>query len=282
MDRQQRIRNMPEGDPDSDSDTLSDMASPHGECGTLIPRISSAWAIFLDLDGTLLDIAPTPDDVRIPDTLGSDLTRAREIVGGALALISGRSIETIDRMLAPLQLPVAGQHGAEIRFAPSEPALRLSHVDLDHARHLLTPITAIPGVVIEDKGLSLAVHHRRARTSGIELYRRILEMLVEYGDQLEVMRGRRVFDIKPRGISKAVAVEHFMAKTPFSGRIPIFVGDDKTDEDGFKAVTARGGLALQVGPKFSVFSTARIENPASVRRWLKQLPVKSAGAAVNG
>jgi trehalose 6-phosphate phosphatase len=266
----------------ADSHPWSDMSVHHSEYFAPAPGISSDWAIFLDLDGTLLDIAPSPDGVKIPKTLCGDLTRARDVVGGALALVSGRSIETIDRLLSPLRLPIAGQHGAEIRYAPDEPILPLSHVDLDRARRLLVPVTAIPGVMIEDKGLSLAVHHRRARTPVGELHRWIIQTLGEFGDELEIMRGRRVFDIKPRGISKATAVERFMAKAPFMGRVPVFVGDDKTDEDGFKAVTARGGLAFQVGPNRSVLSSSRIENPASVRRWLRALPRTGAMAATDG
>lgn len=266
----------------ADGDPLSDMSRHRRERLVPVPGISSGWAIFLDLDGTLLDIAPSPDGVKIPKTLGSDLARAREVVGGALALVSGRSIETIDKMLSPLRLPIAGQHGAEIRYAPDGPILPLSHVDLDRARRLLIPVTAIPGVVIEDKGLSLAVHHRRARTPVGELHRWIVKTLEEFGEELEIMRGRRVFDVKPRGISKATAVERFMARTPFMGRVPVFVGDDKTDEDGFRAVTARGGFAFQVGPNRSVLSSSWMENPASVRHWLRTLPGTDAMAVADG
>jgi trehalose 6-phosphate phosphatase len=267
---------------DADRDPSSEMSVDLRECPVPVPGISGDWALFLDLDGTLLDIAPTPDGVKIPKTLRGDLARAGEVVGGALALVSGRSIATIDRLLSPLLLPVAGQHGAEIRYAPGEPVVLLSHVDLGRARRLLTPVTAIPGVVLEDKGLSLAVHHRHARTPAGELHRWIVNVLQEFGGELEIMRGRCVFDIKPRGISKATAVDRFMAKMPFTGRLPVFVGDDKTDEDGFKAVTARGGLAFQVGPKRSALASSRMENPASVRRWLRNLPVTSAKAAGDG
>lgn len=234
--------------------------------------ISGGWALFLDLDGTLLDIAPTPEGVKVPRTLRSDLAHAREAVGGALALVSGRSIQGIERLLSPLWLPVAGQHGAEIRYAPEEPISISTCADLDRARRLLAPVTSVPGVMIEDKGLSLAVHFRRAPTRAGELHGWIVDALADLGKELEVLQGRCVFDIKPRGISKATAVERFMAKPPFQGRLPVFVGDDTTDEDGFRAVTARGGFALQVGPKRSAFASSWIENPAMVRHWLKTLP----------
>ncbi len=221
------------------------MPKNHPEPLSPVAPISRAWALFLDLDGTLLDIAPSPESVRIPRTLHRDLERAREVVDGALALVSGRSIESIDRLLAPLRLPTAGQHGAEMRYAPEEPALLCSRVDLGAARRLLTPITAIPGIIIEDKGVSLAIHYRQARTRAEQLHSWITGALAPLGDELEVLRGRRVFDIKPRGISKATAVERFMARAPFNGRFPVFVGDDKTDEDGFKAVTALGGIGVR-------------------------------------
>ncbi len=246
-----------------------------------VAPISRNWALFLDLDGTLLDIAPSPESVQIPKTLRRDLERAGEAVNGALALVSGRSIETIDRLLAPLRLPAAGQHGAEIRYAPEDSVTLCSRVDLSVARRLLTPVTGIPGVLIEDKGASLAVHYRRAHTNGEHLHAWIVGALAPLAAELEVLRGRRVFDIKPRGISKATAVERFMARSPFGGRLPVFVGDDKTDEDGFRAVTALGGIAIQVGPNHSTAATSWIEGPAAVRRWLRALPAPRMPVAAN-
>jgi trehalose 6-phosphate phosphatase len=252
------------------------------ESHIVVTPISGGWALFLDLDGTLLDIAPTPEGVRIPESLCRDLENARRAVDGALALVSGRSIATIDRLLAPLRLPAAGQHGAEIRCAPEEPILLCSTIDLGQARRLLTPLTAIAGIVIEDKGASLAVHHRQASTPSEDLYRWIADALAPLGGGLEILRGRRVFDVKPRGISKATAVEQFMARAPFGGRLPVFVGDDKTDEDGFRAVTALGGIAIQVGPNRSAAATSWIESPAAVRRWLRVLPASGVAPPACG
>jgi trehalose 6-phosphate phosphatase len=244
--------------------------------------LAKAWALFLDLDGTLLDIAPSPESVRVPRTLRHDLERASEVFDGALALISGRAIDNIDRILSPLRLPAAGQHGGEIRYSPEGPALPSTSVDLGGVRRLLTPVTGIPGVMIEDKGLSLAVHYRGADTRVEQLHNWILEALANHGDELEIIRGRCVFDIRPRGISKAMAVDRFMAREPFSGRFPVFIGDDKTDEDGFRAVIARGGFALQVGPNRSAISSSWIESPAAVRHWLRTLPGICARAAADG
>lgn len=245
------------------------------ESGEDLPDASLAperWALFLDIDGTLLDIAPGPDDVAIPPSLAADLAAARDHLGGALALISGRAIESIDRMLAPLRLPAAGQHGAQMRYAADDPVVAAAVVDFSHLRRRLTPVTAVAGVEIEDKGLSLAIHYRQAHTHPGKLRDWIVESLGELDNELEIIRGRRVVEIRPRGISKATAVAAFMTRAPFQDRRPIFIGDDTTDEDGFKAVTARGGVAIQVGPRTSALASRWIENPAAVRRWLSELP----------
>jgi trehalose 6-phosphate phosphatase len=243
---------------------------------------ASGWALFLDLDGTLLDIAPSPDSVRVPRTLRADLESAWKGVDGALAVISGRSIQTIDRLLIPLRLPVAGQHGAEIRYTPGDAILTIGRADLGEARRLLLPLTQIPGVILEDKGLSLAVHYRSAQTRIDELQNMLVGALENLAGELEIIHGRCVFDIRPRGISKATAVARFMARAPFKGRYPVFVGDDTTDEDGFRAVTAQGGFALQVGPNRSAASSSWIESPAAVRRWLKTVPEHAGKAGANG
>lgn len=244
-------------------DAVADLSAPSLRSGR--------WALFLDIDGTLLDIAPGPDEVVIPVTLARDLALVRERFGGAVALISGRTIESIDRMLAPLRLAAAGQHGAQMRYAAEEPVIAAAAIDLSPLRRRLTPVTAVAGVEIEDKGMSLAIHYRKAETHPGKLRDWIVETVGDLGDELEIIRGRRVIEIKPRGISKATAVSAFMAKPPFQGRQPIFIGDDKTDEDGFRAAIAAGGLAVQVGPRQSALATRWMENPSAVRRWLAEL-----------
>ncbi len=228
-------------------------------------------ALFLDIDGTLLDIAPGPDDVIVPISLASDLAGVRDRFEGAVAVVSGRAIESIDRMLAPLRLPAAGQHGAQMRYASDDPVIAAAAVDLSALRRRLTPVTAVAGVEIEDKGLSLAIHYRRAETHPGKFRDWIVDTLGDLGNELDIIRGRRVIEIKPRGINKATAVTAFMGRAPFQGRRPIFIGDDKTDEDGFKAATAGGGLAIQVGPRRSALASRWIESPAEVRRLIAAL-----------
>jgi trehalose 6-phosphate phosphatase len=236
------------------------------------PAMSAATALFLDIDGTLLDIAESPDQVVVPSSLRRDLGRASAALGGALALISGRSIDSIDRLFEPLSLPAAGQHGLQLRYAAGDPVIVARHVDLGELRQRIMPVIGIAGVEIEDKGESLAIHYRRADTDGRRLHRWIAGVLARVNTELEIISGRKVIEVKPAGVSKATAVASFMEQPPFHGRRPVFVGDDKTDEDGFEATTARGGLAIQVGPSRSALTALRLEDPAAVRRWLAALP----------
>jgi len=248
------------------------MSSDRASLGGVCPPITAASTLYRAVDGTLRDIAASPDRVVVPPSLVRDLEHASAALGGALALVSGRAIASIDRVFAPLRLPAAGQHGAEIRYAQDGPIVAAALPDLAILRRLLAPVTAITGVEIEDKGRSLAVHYRRARTDARELRRWVAEAVARAGAAVEIIRGRRVLELKPRGVSKATAVDGFMAAPPFLGRWPIFVGDDKTDEDGFRAATARGGLAVQVGPNRSALTELRLSTPAAVRRWLAAFP----------
>jgi trehalose 6-phosphate phosphatase len=248
------------------------MSTDRAETRAAWPPMPAAPALFLDIDGTLLDIAESPDRVVVPTSLVGDLQRASAALGGALALISGRAIETIDRLFEPLRLPAAGQHGLQLRYAPNAPVVIVKCVDLSALRQQIMPVTGIPGIQIEDKGQSIAIHYRRARTDVLRLQRWVADVVARTDAEMEIIRGRRVIEIKPAGVNKATAVGNFMELPPFSGRRPVFIGDDKTDEDGFKATLARGGLAIQVGPGRSALTTLCVGNPAAVRCWLNALP----------
>src|ERR1700730_12759376 len=159
------------------------MSSDRAETRGAWPAMPAAPALFLDIDGTLLDIAESPDRVVVPPSLASDLGRASAALGGALALISGRAIDSIDRLFAPLRLPAAGQHGLQLRYTADDPVLVAKRVDLGALRQLLAPLTGIAGVEIEDKGQSLAIHYRRARTDARQLRRWIAEALARVDAQ---------------------------------------------------------------------------------------------------
>jgi trehalose 6-phosphate phosphatase len=240
-----------------------------GLTGTL-PPLSDDWALFLDVDGTLLDIAPCPDAVTVPQGLRETLSELHRRLDGALALISGRAITDIDRIFAPLKLPAAGQHGAERRARPEGAIIPAAGgADFGALLARLKPFAAAhPGVLIEPKGFSVAVHCRNAPDALHEAGALVAQAAAESGGALEVLPAHGGFDVKLKGASKRHAVESFMAETPFKGRIPVFAGDDATDEDALVAVRARGGHAICVGGAAASQATLRAAGPAELRRWL--------------
>lgn len=229
------------------------------------------WALFIDIDGTLLDLAPTPDAVIVPDGLRETLTGLQDSFGGAVALVSGRAMVMIDKLFAPLILPASGQHGAELRLgaerltAAPHPAMPAIAVALD------TFAAAHPGIHIENKGDSIAVHYRAAPAMA-ERAREIAERLIANAEnELEVLPGKMVVDIKRRVLSKGSAIAWFMARPPFAGRVPLFAGDDITDEYGFAAVNERGGVSIRVGPDAPTAASFCMASPAALREWLATL-----------
>jgi trehalose 6-phosphate phosphatase len=236
------------------------------------PEPRPVWALFLDADGTLFDIAGSPDAVEVPHTLVATLATAGAWLGGALAIVSGRPIAQIDNLLAPLRLPCAGEHGAVIRVADG----RILRAGADCAvpaawkRQLRQGAQAWSGVVVEDKPYGLAVHFRNAPRREPDIRALVESVLAEHANEFEILPARMALEIRHRLLNKAAAVQQLLRFPPFSGRVPVFVGDDVTDEDGFRAVTERGGLALRVDDVFH-------GRPSEVRRWLEQFRSPSAG-----
>ena len=207
---------------------------------------SGSIALFLDVDGTLLPIRPLPTDVLSDDALRAIIATLDRRCDGALALVSGRTIADLDRIFAPLVVPAAGMHGAELRFADG--VRQVVAPDLvDVVRPAVRALVAEhPGLLFEDKGLTLAVHFRQ-RPELESAVVRSLAMLVSDGD-LAVQRGKMVAELKPANIDKGRAIARLMATAPFAGCRPVFFGDDVTDESGFRYVNAAGGLSVRVGP----------------------------------
>lgn len=241
---------------------------------TRVPLLDRQAALFLDIDGTLLDIAPTPGEVIVPDGLGRVLQQVRALLGGALAVISGRAIADIDGLFAPLRLAAAGKHGAELRPDPAAPMLPSEAVPID--RTVGDAVAAIagahPDVVVEDKGTAIALHYRHAPQLREELAQKLKDLLGAHGCELCLQPGRMVWEIKSCRCSKATAVRVLMERLPFRGRRPVFVGDDASDEDGFAEVERRGGLALAVAGEYRSHRSSAFTDPAAVRRWLAELP----------
>jgi trehalose 6-phosphate phosphatase len=228
-------------------------------------------ALFLDVDGTILDLAPRPGAVIVPPSLIESLALAEKALDGALALVSGRSIDDLDRLFAPLRLCASGVHGAQTRFAlqdldrPYEEAERLP-------RKLWMALTEVlfdfPGTFAENKRYSFAVHYRTVPTLEEPLREALSALVLGHVElDLVIMDGHCVFEIKRSGFDKGKAIERFIARKPFSGRTPIFIGDDTTDEAGFAAVIRVGGRAFSVGCQRPGASFV-FEGPENVRQWL--------------
>jgi trehalose 6-phosphate phosphatase len=239
-----------------------------GDLARIAPLSSCAY--FLDADGTLLDIMPRPEDVVADDGLRELLAELAGAAGGALALVSGRAIKDIDRIFAPLIFPLSGLHGAEIRF-PDGSCNSPNDGAMDGVRPPLADfMTAHPGLRLEDKGAALAIHFRQTPELGDE----VLEFLGALAQQsgLAVQEGKMVAELKQAHHDKGKGIAALLARPPFSGRKPVFIGDDLTDESGFLFVNAQGGVSVRVGPP-GIASNARyrLPDPASVRAQLHRL-----------
>jgi trehalose 6-phosphate phosphatase len=234
-------------------------------------------ALFLDFDGTLVDLAPRPDAVVVPPGLTDTLDALSEYLGGALALITGRPIEQIDAFLKPLHLPVAGVHGTERRGAAGEMTLLSTH-PLHRVEQAALELAAhYPKLRVEHKRGSLALHYRQAPELEC-LCLQAMQAAVEDSPGLTLLRGKMVVEAKPGGASKGHAIEAFMQEPPFAGRRPVFVGDDFTDEVGFATVQGLQGLGVKVGEGASV-AWQRLASPAALRSQLQRAVAAKAGKA---
>jgi trehalose 6-phosphate phosphatase len=234
------------------------------------PSPRSDWALFLDIDGTLLDIADSPENVSVSEQLRADLEAAAKHLNGALALVSGRTITDIDKLFDPLRLAASGQHGSEWRPTASAAAQPVVEQPLPIGLHeAAAQLSRLhPGIVVERKSHALAVHYRHAPALGPEVGSRLAQAMSGL-EGLMLMPGKFVWEIKDASQSKGTAVERFLQQPAFANRLPVFVGDDRTDEDGFRAVEKHGGLSLAVGPMALRRPTLPgFIAPAAVRGWI--------------
>jgi trehalose 6-phosphate phosphatase len=232
------------------------------------PLLAPHQALFLDFDGTLTGIAPRPDDVVVDPRLPAILAVLAQRLGGALAIVTGRSLADLDPKLAPAQLPAAGQHGAELRPRPGGGVqLRAPAGIATLARRLHDRFDGDARVLVEDKGAAVALHFRLAPERALEC-RQVLRMLAAPWPDLEIIAGKRVVEARGRGADKGVAVQALLGEPPFAGRSPVFVGDDRTDEDAFAACRAAGGYGIKVGdgPTGARYRCAGV---ADVHAWLR-------------
>lgn len=231
------------------------------------PRID--WAFFLDVDGTLIDIADTPAAVHVDAALLELIARLHRLSGGATALVSGRALSDLDQRLGMLRVPLAGQHGLERRDAAGRLWIHAAPPTAKHAiKEALAPVLERhAGLLLEDKGLTLALHYRQAPELA-DFAQRLMERLAS-GAGLEVQHGKCVAEIKPAGIDKGTAVTEYLAESPFQGRRPVFIGDDLNDEHGFAEVNKLDGISIKVGDGASG-ARFRLPDVAAVRGWLNQ------------
>jgi trehalose 6-phosphate phosphatase len=240
-----------------------------GAADLFVPKAETI-SLFLDVDGTLLDLAPTPDSVVVSEALIDELRSVEARLDGALALVSGRPIAELDRLFAPLRLRASGVHGAEIRYAPLEPTRSLTYERLPEEAwiQLQALLENFPGAFAENKGVTFAVHYNLAGPVEAELFlalKRYAHPFVALG--VDVFRGRMVFEVRLPGFDKGSAIRRFMAHAPFAGRRPVFIADDKMDWPGFETVLELGGVGFSVGGEMAGLSGS-FPRPAAVRAWL--------------
>jgi trehalose 6-phosphate phosphatase len=218
-------------------------------------------ALLLDMDGTLIDLAPTPDAVVVPPGLPATLARLRESMGGALAIVTGRPIEAVDRFLGDAPGAVAGEHGGAIRFAPGD-AVERADLPAPPAPWLAEAerlVRSFPGSLLERKMRGFALHYRLAPAAG-PVFRDSLAALVATDAAFQLLPAHMLWEVRPHGADKGGAVAALMRRTPFAGRLPVFIGDDVTDEDGMREARNHGGAGFRVDAVFG--------DPDGVRRWL--------------
>jgi trehalose 6-phosphate phosphatase len=259
-----------ETDPSSAPKTVEDIFSA-------IEANPAAYALFLDIDGTLIDLAPSPDAIRVPSELPSMLDRLSRKLGGALALVTGRALPYADRLFEPYHFPIAGLHGVERRSAGGLICRSTPTPAFEEAkRELARAVKAWPGALFEDKLAAVAIHYRQAPAYAMEIDVTMQAALAAIGAGYELQRGKMVVEIRPDSADKGRAVQAFLGETPFTGRIPAAIGDDVTDEAMFKAVNARGGASIRVveTPADTV-AQYRLPSPQSLRAALSALAAQS-------
>lgn len=225
-------------------------------------------AVFLDFDGTLVEIAERPDGVRVADVTRATLTDLQAFVGGALAIVTGREIETIDALLFPFRCPVAGIHGLSRRDAAGLARNRIAvPTFLDVAELRLADLAlSFPGLIVERKSRAIALHYR-TRPELEHVCLAAMERIAAGELGLNLVRGKMVIEVRPGGGDKGTAIADFLAEPPFRGRVPLFAGDDVTDEDAFRMVNALNGVTVKIGPGETV-ARHRLPDSAAFVAWL--------------
>lgn len=259
-----------------DRTTRQDMEKAHTAQASLMDMLMSdpsQFALFFDIDGTLIDLAPTPDAIYVPPGLADALSALSRQVQGALALVTGRSLSYADQLFAPHHFAIAGLHGTERRqvdgsIIKTEPTAAFLAVKAE----LAALESRLPGVLVEDKGGAIAVHYRQNPDAGSMVENVMREAQALAGTGYALQRGKMVFEIRPDSADKGKAMAAYMAAPPFAGRIPVAVGDDLTDEAMFQQANACGGLSIRVGLSADqTHAQQRLSDPQAVRDLITSL-----------
>ena len=227
-------------------------------------------AILLDVDGTILDLAMTPSEVNVPHTLRNTLNRLGDLTKGAVALVSGRPLADLDRIFSPLKLPAIGGHGAEIRRTASAPTTRPSlSIDTLLKEKLIAAVAE--NILIEDKGYSIAFHYRKAPKNEKSLHKQLSSIVANHPDSgVEILMGKAVMEVKPSRFTKGTGIRNLMNHAPFRDRVPVFIGDDITDEAAFAILPEFNGVGYSVGRRLPG-ATGMFRDALEVRDWLERL-----------
>jgi len=250
----------------------------------MLPLLAPDTALFLDIDGTLVEFEDRPEDVRIPEALRDTLAALQQTLDGAVAVISGRELADVDALFAPLTLAAAGDHGAEARLGSAQPARVFAPPQARAALDAVlaavqSRLDAASRVLAQPKRFSLAFHYRGAESEKQQLGDSVRAAVAPYDSLLAWVDGELCFDVKLRGEHKGKVIERFLGDPPFRGRVPVYIGDAGTDEDGFAAALRLGGRAIRVvnGNSKPTRATETVADPGELRDWLAR-----SAAALSG
>lgn len=230
-----------------------------------------SWAYFFDIDGTLVEIAQSPEGIVVHDEIPELIGMLHRKTGGAVALITGRAIADVDRLMPPLRgMVIAGQHGLEVRSPSGAVSTHPVRSEaLDRVREQLAlAVVRHPGLIVEYKGLSIALHYRNAPGLASYAHRLMRKLRRAHVPDFVIQKGKRVVELKAAGKDKGIAIAELMAEPHFKGRVPVFTGDDATDELGFRTVNRMGGHSIKIGTG-RTHAQWRLPNVESLREWLR-------------
>jgi len=229
-----------------------------------------AIGLFLDVDGTLLEIRDTPSSVVADKDLLGLLSDSHAALDGALCLVSGRSIAEVDRIMSPAKYAVAGAHGAELRIADERiPMPAAASFPVDAVKILQSVADRYEGLLLERKHGGMSLHYRKAPALEPECRKLVTSLMSDLGDDFRLIAGKMVFEIAPAVHNKGAAIRRIMDEPPFAGRTPVFIGDDVTDEDGFEVVNGLNGMTVRVGDIDDSEARFALRDVAAVRLWLR-------------